>query len=256
MQSPELPQKEALSIEGKLHNTILGNLARLDSYTMKKGRARDQIIAEFKLDPLYSVFGLDSPEYISAILGGTVTSIHRKLGDLYEQCVQLLISLYFGIALNQIRYSAQIASGSTIETRTIDAYVSFEYLDNSIKKKMLEISSREIAQITSKPKIEVIGMGFEVRHCYQSADSKRIQADEAMARHLLLSGIIPIMLVFCNQSNRQIISRYTGTWLVKEGLNAYQFLAEVTEFKFYEFLVSNKTQYAEIVRQALQRIVQ
>ena len=49
---------------------------------------------------------------------------------------------------------------------------------------------------------------MEVRHCYQTGDSKRTQADEAMARHLLVSGILPIMPLFCNQSNPGIIQRY------------------------------------------------
>ena len=49
--------------------------------------------------------------------------------------------------------------------------------------------------------MNLVGVGMEVRHCYQTGDSKRTQADEAMARHFLVSGILPIMPLFCNQSN-------------------------------------------------------
>ncbi len=103
--------------------------------------------------------------------------------------------------------------------------------------------------------MQIAGIGFEVRHCYQSADSKRIQADEAMARYLLLSGYLLMMLVFCNQSNRGIISRHAGTWIVKEGMAAYETLFRISGFDFYNFLLMHRDEYREIVRKALRRIV-
>lgn len=184
-----------------------------------------------------------------------MTSIHRKLGDLYEQCVQTIFTEQLGLPAQMPRYMAQIVSGNTDQERSIDVYVPFDQVRNQEKPRLLEISDREIQLITKHPRIELTGLGFEVRHCYQSADSKRIQADEAMARHLLLSGILPIMLIFCNQSNRQIVARYTGTWIVKEGMAGYNFVEDLTGFKFYAFLMNKRSEYREIIRKALQRIV-
>lgn len=120
---------------------------------------------------------------------------------------------------------------------------------------MVRFGQRELHSITKAPQVRIVGLGFEVRHCYQSADSKRAQADDAMGRYLWLSGYLPVMLIFCNQSNRQIITRYTGIWLVKEGIHAYTVLAELTGFDFYQFLLAHQDQYRETVRRALQRIV-
>lgn len=253
----QLSQTNPSPLEAKLHKLILDHLSRLEVYNLRKGRAKSEIIADLSQDPLYSIFGLDTPEYVAALLsGGTVTSIHRKLGDLYEQCVQLIITHQLNLPLNSPRYSAQIASGDRVANRALDVFIPFESVETAVKSKLVEIGTREIAVITRNAKIEVVGFGFEVRHCYQSADSKRIQADEAMARHLLLSGILPFMLIFCNQSNRQIITRYIGTWLVKEGNASYQFLDEIAGFKLYNFLVEHKNEYREMVRKALQRITE
>jgi hypothetical protein len=62
-------------------------------------------------------------------------------------------------------------------------------------------------------------MGMEVRHGYPTRDSNRTQEDEAMARLILFSGILPLMPLFCDQSNPEIIRRYKTVWLVKEGLS-------------------------------------
>jgi hypothetical protein len=244
-------------LPSRLHGRILGHLSRLDTYTMKKGRAKEEIVTEFQRDPLYSLFGLDTPEYVGAILaGGTITSIHRKIGDLYEESVRLIIRHMLGLPADLPRFAATITSGDVDEHRTIDAHIPFSEVTPDTRERLQSLAESEVLSITRAPKIEIIAMGFEVRHCYQSADSKRIQADEAMARFLLLSGYPPVMLIFCQQSNRQIIARYTGTWLVKEGMQAYQTLAEMSGFDFYNFLLSNKDEYREIVRKALQRITQ
>lgn len=73
--------------------------------------------------------------------------------------------------------------------------------------------------------------------------SKRTQADEAMARHLLLSGIPPVMLLFCNQSNSGIVSRYKSVWAVKQGLDAYEAVKICSGFDFYGFLKRNRDDF-------------
>lgn len=245
----------AIDLSEALHARILYHLSRLDAYTMKKGRAKDEIVAAFAEDPLYSIFGLDTPEYVGAILaGGTVTSVHRKIGDLYEDCVQTIIRTTLGLDPKMTRLAAKITSGTVEETRTTDQHIPFEVLLGGHGDRLRRLAEHEILAITNAPQINVIGIGFEVRHCYQSADSKRIQADEAMARFLLVSGYLPMMLIFCNQSNKDIIRRYTGTWIVKEGHAAYRALAEISGFDFYEFLLANRDTYREVVQRALRRI--
>lgn len=243
-------------LRNELHSRILSHLSKLEAYSIKKGRTREEVGQEFEQDPLYSIFGLDTPEYVGAILaGGTVTSIHRKIGDLYEDCIRAIFRQKIGLPHDLPRYSTLISSGDTQEHRTIDAHIPFDQVSDGVRECLSQVAEREVHAITHTPRVQVVGMGFEVRHCYQSADSKRIQADEAMARHLLLSGYLPVMLIFCNQSNRGIIQRYTGTWLVKEGRAAYEYLRDITGFDFYQFLLMHKDEYREIVRKALQRTI-
>jgi hypothetical protein len=82
-------------LQQNLKAIILEHLSRLEQYKPAHGRAPDRLTAtELKQalasDPVYSIFGLDSPEYIAATLaGGTITSIHRKIGDAYEDCIDI-----------------------------------------------------------------------------------------------------------------------------------------------------------------------
>ncbi|MGA2033386.1 MAG: hypothetical protein ABSG68_14115 [Thermoguttaceae bacterium] len=88
---------------------------------------------------------------------------------------------------------------------------------------------------------------MEVRHCYQTGDSKRTQADEALARHFLLSGILPVMPLFCNQSNPGIVSRYRSVWVIKEGMDAYGVVETFSGYDFYDFLKRNRDDFRKPV---------
>lgn len=106
----------------------------------------------------------------------------------------------------------------------------------------------------SEPKVSPIAVGIEVRHCYQSADSKRAQADEAMAMHCAISGILPLMLVFCNQSNRSILRRYARLWYVREGMDSYNLVKQFSGFDYYEFLAQRKAAYRKYVIDVLSKL--
>ncbi len=201
------------------------------------------------------MFGLDSIEYLNATLaGGTVTSIHRKIGDIYEACVKMI----FMIALNQsatdVTYNAIIRSGDREVTRKADAYLQFDRLDRASRERVLEFCQSEVAKLTTTPNITLVGIGMEVRHCYQTGDSKRTQADEAMARHLLLSGILPVMPLFCNQSNPGIINRYKSVWVIKQGLEAYDAVKRCSGFDFYDFLTRNRDDFRKPIIELLRSL--
>ncbi len=100
-----------------------------------------------------------------------------------------------------VTYNTIIRSGDAEEDRSADVYLQFDKLDTGTRKRVSAYCKAEVAKLTSGPKITLVGVGMEVRHCYQTGDSKRTQADEALARHFLLSGILPVMPLFCNQSN-------------------------------------------------------
>jgi len=98
----EEPIVKAAELQEVLKSTILEHLSRLEQYGPAHGRGPSRLDASelkqaFANDPVYSIFGLDSPEYITAALaGGTITSIHRKLGDAYEERIHLMCNTFKG----------------------------------------------------------------------------------------------------------------------------------------------------------------
>lgn len=236
-------------LDQSLHDLIMANLAMLKQYVpgpiKKAGGAKEQLLEEYRNDPLYGIFGLDSPEYVAATLGGgTITSIHRKLGDIYEQGVATIFAHTLKLSAAELTYSAKIRSGAAEETRSADVYIQFGKVRDAKRRKAIEqFCEAELAKLTTSPKVTLIGVGMEVRHCYQTGDSKRTQADEAMARHLLVSGILPMMPLFCGQSNRGIVNRYRSVWVIKEAAESYEAVRILSGYDFYDFLHRNRKDF-------------
>lgn len=111
------------------------------------------------------------------------------------------------------------------------------------RKTIEEFCAAELAKLTTNPKVTLIGVGMEVRHCYQTGDSKRTQADEAMARHLLVSGILPMMPLFCGQSNTGIVARYRSVWVIKQAAESYEAVRTLSGYDFYDFLYRNRADF-------------
>ena len=150
---------------------------------------------------------------------------------------------------------ATIRSGDNDETRSADTYLQFDRLPREgTAAHQASTAQQELRQLTSTPQVNLIGLGMEVRHCYQTGDSKRTQADEAMARHLLVSGILPIMPLFCNQSNPGIIQRYRSVWVVKQGMESYDMVREMSGYDFYDFLRRNKDDFQKPVLNLLRSL--
>lgn len=235
-------------LDKRLYDITVGHLGKLGNYTpgpvKKAGGTVSKLRQKYANDPLYSIFGLDSPEYIAATLsGGTITSIHRKLGDIYEECVRTVFMDRLRLSVDQINYSATIRSGDGEEHRSADVCLLFEHLADGDRRRIDSYCRQEIKHLTDKPRITLAGVGMEIRHCYQTGDSKRAQADEALARHFFLSGILPMMPLFCDQSNRSIISRYRSVWIIKQGMDSYEMVKIISGYDLYDFLNRNKDDF-------------
>lgn len=250
----------AIELTELLKSIILKHLSRLEQYQPAHGRGANKLSAaelrrSLAADPVYSIFGLDSPEYIAAALaGGTITSIHRKLGDAYEECVRTIFMTQYSLSREQVRYSAEILSGAVRLRRRLDVYLDLSALPDINHERWLAYAYERLKLFSEAPKVEISAVGFEVRHCYQSADSKRVQADEAMARHCIVSGILPVMLVFCAQSNRSVINRYRSLWVVTEGHESYELVKAQSGFDFYTFLLANRETFRQPVIGMLNRL--
>lgn len=246
-------------LDRRLLDIAMTHLAKLDEYVSgpvkKAGGAKRDLIRRYRSDPVFSIFGLDSPEYVAATLaGGTITSIHRKIGDLYEACVREILMSRLNQTAAEITYNATIRSGDAEETRSADAYLQFDRLPDGARSRARRYCVDELGNLTDKPQITLVGVAMEIRHCYQTGDSKRTQADEAMARHLLVSGILPMMPLFCNQSNAQIVQRYRSVWVVKEGEESYDMVRSLSGYDFFSFLKRNKQRLKKPVLKSLRSL--
>lgn len=246
-------------LDEALYQLIMVHLAKLEAYVpgshKRGGGGKTELLAKYAADPLFRIWGFDSNEYVTAALaGGTITSIHRKLGDIYQDAVKMIFMTTLAQTAAHVAYSAVIVSGTKDENRSADAYLQFDRLKSPAKEGIMKWCKTELGKLAPSPKLKLIGVGMEIRHCYQTGDSKRTQADEAMARHLLVAGVLPVMPIFCTQSNPTVIRRYRSLWIVRQGMESYDMVRTFTGFDFYTFLKSNREDFRKPVIEMLRRL--
>ncbi len=147
-------------LDRSLYDIVMEHLAKLADYlpgpVKQAGGTRDHLLQRYRDDPVYSIFGLDSFEYLGATLaGGTVTSIHRKLGDIYEGCVRAIFCHIFNLPPDEAVYSATILSGTTAETRTADVYLQFDRLPDEASQRISAYCRQELQQLTANPQLNL-----------------------------------------------------------------------------------------------------
>jgi len=197
-------------------------------------------IKAFKEDHVFHSFGLNNGKFVrDRIRGAFVMSVTRKLGDLFEKYVKTIIKFKLGLSDEDIKYSAIIQG----KNRSLEAVIHLTDVNSGkLRSKIDGIIKKETRNFITTPTYKSIG--FEVRYSYLIGDSKRIQADEAMALHLHKEGILPIMLIFSTIYLRDPVRRLGRTWKIKIGKDAFSFLKDVTDFDLYQFLVENGQEFS------------
>lgn len=192
------------------------------SYPGIKNREKfQQLIAR---DPAFCALGLDDERYVIARVGGNlVTSLHRKIGDMYEALLVYLLKKSFGLNENELHFSVEVKIGDRTQVRSTDGLIKKNKFNSRIPEAWMQYE----------------GVGFEVRSCYQIGDSKRIQADYDMSLALKSYKILPVMLVFCNTSLKSPLVRLSKSWELYEGINSFNLVELITGFSLYNFLQKN-----------------
>lgn len=176
-------------------------------------------------DPAFSTLGLINDKYITARVGGNlVTSLHRKIGDMYENIFSYLLKVVFGINQEDMHFSVNVIINGRTQERSTDGLIT--------KDKYLETFPDKWRTFN--------GVGFELRSCYQIGDSKRIQADYDMSLALKEQSINPVMFIFCNTSLKSPIARLSKSWELYQGHETFRMINLVTGFNLYNFLEKNK----------------
>jgi hypothetical protein len=149
-------------------------------------------------DPAFAPFFLNNPKYVTARIGGNlITSLHRKLGDMYEGIFKILLSDELGIPDEDLSYSLKLNVDGELQERSTDGLIRYSRLSPQDDRRMKPLRQSDAGK----------GMAFEVRSCYQIGDSKRIQADRDMALALQRQKIEPVMIIFCASSLTSPVQR-------------------------------------------------
>lgn len=165
--------------------------------------------------------------------GNLVTSLHRKLGDMYEAIFQYLLKERFCLTDDELRFSVDVKIGERIQKRSTDGLIPAKRYGNITLP-----SSLKNWQSSA-------GIGFEVKSCYQIGDSKKIQADWDMALALSEKNLIPVMLIFCNTSLVSPVIRLAKSWNLFEGEDTFRFVHELTGFDLYGFFRNHRKVFTD-----------
>lgn len=214
--------------ETELLHIVIKNIRKVrefDPYKSYPGvNSRDEFQQRISLDPAFNALGLDDERYIIARVGGNlITSLHRKLGDMYEALFVYLLQKSFNLDEKDLHFSVDVQIGDRIQKRSTDGLIRQNQFNQRIPQDWMNYQ----------------GIGFEVRSCYQIGDSKRIQADYDMSLALKFYQILPVMLVFCNTSLRSPLTRLSKSWNLYEGIASFNLVEELTGFNLYNFLHKN-----------------
>jgi hypothetical protein len=228
----------------KITEDHLNKVVSFDPFKKFPGVAdRESFAAMVSNDPAFAPFGLTDDRYIVARLGGNlVTSLHRKIGDLYEALFQYLLRCRFKLGEDYLKFSVEVAIGDRTQTRSTDGMVPRSYLAD-IELPLLDSAWQDTD-----------GLAFELRSCYQIGDSKRIQADWDMALALEQTNLTPVMLVFCNTSLQSPVSRLSASWRLFEGEETFGFIRDLTGFDLANFMKNNQPSLTKLVHDALAKL--
>lgn len=238
---PTKPNRDVLLAIAAKH---LDLIAEYNPYRNFPGVGNRKAFAELiGADPAFSSFGLDSDRYAVARIGGNlITSLHRKIGDMYEETFQYLLKCRFDLSEADLSFAVEVTIGSRTQVRSTDGVLTKGFISG------LNLPLPSGWEKSAK------GMAFEVRSCYQIGDSKRIQADWDMALALKAKQIIPVMLIFCSTSLRSPVQRLRQSWNLFEGKDTFDFIKALTAFDLLSFMCAHKERLTAPIAAALAKL--
>ncbi len=88
--------------EAELLNLALVNIRKVLDFNPYKSYSGITNREEFKklieMDPAFGILGLNDEKYVIARIGGNlITSLHRKLGDMYQALFSYILTHSFGL---------------------------------------------------------------------------------------------------------------------------------------------------------------
>jgi len=225
-----------MTTEEKIKSIIVDSLSKIsefDGYAKYDGVTTPSDFKDLiKKDPAFSPFCLDRDKYVIArIVGNLITSIHRKLGDLYEEIILELLHNKYNFDKEYLKFALNLKIDGKTQKRTTDGRLELDDIKNpSLRKEVQDLIKGDYK-----------GLAMEVRSCYQIGDSKRIQADVHMSDALKHLNIEPKLVIMCNTSLVSPVKRLKNHWTVYQGKESFDFIHQLTDFNLYQYLMDNQS---------------
>lgn len=217
-------------------------------------------------DPLYSWIGLDSPlMYAAHKAAGGMTSVYRQLGIGCERLARAIIrdTLKLDAEMLAWTYEAVDERGKP-KKLTLDARIDAEHIVAAEARERFTDWLKRAGQYVDRPRSEeLVGVIFEVRQGYKSADSKRQNADLAFGTRAALLNYLPSIMVMSTQISVPVIARYrAASMLVLTGLSSsddtkstFAFFENVVGYSLSKFFERNSAELRREVAAILQKLL-
>ena len=234
------------SLEDRIEEIAVDALRKATEY-QGFGLVPEQVLA-FRADPVWSHFGMGNEKFLKLrYIGNYYTAIFRKMGDMYERFVRVILAEKLGLSESQLLLSFELVIGEEHQRRSLDAQIDPAVLPHPD-------TAARVAEVFSSIDPDYKGgkIAFEVRCCYQIGDAKRIQADAHAATHLRQDGYLPVLMIFCTTSLSSPVGRLRQTWLTTEGMASYDLLKRISGFDLYATLERLRPKLAQEMERVME----
>lgn len=188
-------------------------------------------VRALKGDPVYSSFGLASPEYaLIRLMGRMSISIGRRLGEIYDKLPRFVAQARFGLTPEMV--APKIDGGLQL-----DLCIPTTELNSDDKKHALDVAQKHL-----KSAIPKNGLAVEIRYNFNPNDSARLRKDVQMAQLLETQELFRIYLIFSTIFPRhEAIDRLRRAgWTFLIGDKASAFLNDLIGMDLDSILANDK----------------
>jgi hypothetical protein len=148
-------------------------------------------IESLRTDPLYSAFGLATPEYaLVRVMGRLSISIGRRLGEIYDKIPRFVTQARFNLTALEVAPKVD----GTLE---LDVCVPLSRLTAEDRERVKNVMVHHVYSAT-----KFTGVAIEIRYNFNPNDSARLRKDVHMVELLLAQKLAPVYLIFSTISPR------------------------------------------------------
>ena len=235
----------------------------------KAGLTKPEFERRYAEDPFYRWVGMNSPLMYAALkAAGGITSIYRQLGKGSERLFQRVLQdeLCLSVEESEWKYEIPGARGKS-RTLELDARIDLSHIKDEAKRGAVESWLDGVAadlNLEADYREAVMGVVFEVRQGYKSADSKRQNADVANAASAYAHHYVPSLVLFSTQINETVAARYEAAqWLLLSGTESgsatestWTFLREVVGYDLAAFFERNSDEFRDLIERVAQSLLE